>query len=42
LLSGYAGIHGVIVELRNVKPLAEASNVHALMTTYWEIGRRVA
>lgn len=42
-LSGYGGICGGTVELRNATPLAAASNVNTLMTaTYWEIGRRVA
>ncbi len=42
LPSGYAGIHGGIVELLNGARRAAARSVNALMTaSYWEIGRRI-
>ncbi|CAB3946643.1 Putative nuclease YhcG [Achromobacter insolitus] len=40
--SGYAGIHGGIVELLDAARQAAARSVNALMTaSYWEIGRRI-
>lgn len=42
LPTGYAGIHGGIVELLDAARQAAARSVNALMTaTYWEIGRRI-
>lgn len=43
LPTGYAGIHGGIVELLNAARQAAARRVNALMTaSYWEIEKRVA
>ena len=42
LPTGYAGIHGGIVELLDAARQAAARSVNALMTaSYWEIGRRI-
>ncbi|MCH4579932.1 PDDEXK nuclease domain-containing protein [Achromobacter xylosoxidans] len=42
LPTGYAGIHGDIVELLDAARQAAARSVNALMTaSYWEIGRRI-
>jgi hypothetical protein len=42
LPTGYAGIHGGIVELLDAARQATARSVNALMTaSYWEIGRRI-
>ena len=40
--TGYAGIHGGIVEVLDAARRATARSVNALMTaSYWEIGRRI-